>query len=98
MTVEPNDPETRARLILSLRSGGVTDANVLKVANGPAFKGSSVQDVFVMGNGKATRRTVQIGMTNFDYVELKSGVQKGEVIITSDMSNYKNAKEITINP
>lgn len=78
----------------------VTDkhANVLKVANGPAFKGSSVQDVFVMGNGKATRRTVQIGMTNFDYVELKSGVQKGEVIITSDMSNYKNVKEITINP
>lgn len=78
----------------------VTDkhANVLKVANGPAFKGSSVQDVFVMGNGKATRRTVQIGMTNFDYVELKSGVQKGEVIITSDMSNYKSVKEITINP
>jgi protein-L-isoaspartate(D-aspartate) O-methyltransferase len=31
VTVEPNDPETRARLILSLRSGGVTDAKVLKV-------------------------------------------------------------------
>ncbi|MBD0367456.1 MAG: HlyD family efflux transporter periplasmic adaptor subunit [Flavisolibacter sp.] len=77
----------------------VTDkhANVLRVANGPAFKGSNVQDVFVVNNGKAVRRTVHIGMTNFDYVELKDGVQKGEVIITFDMSDYKNVKEITIN-
>ena len=78
----------------------VTDkhSGVMKVVNGPAFKGSSVQDVFVLNNGKATRRTVHIGMTNFESVELKDGVQKGEVIITSDMSGYKNVKEITINP
>jgi HlyD family secretion protein len=72
-------------------------SNVLKVANGPAFKGSSMQDVFVVQHGKAVRRTVHIGMTNFDYVELKDNVQKGDVIITSDMSGYKNTKEITIN-
>jgi HlyD family secretion protein len=77
----------------------VTDrhSNVLKVANGPVFKGGSVQDVFVVANGKAIRRTVHIGMTNFDYVELKDNIRKGEVIITSDMSDYKNVKEITIN-
>jgi HlyD family secretion protein len=77
----------------------VTDkhSNVLKVANGPAFKGVIMQDVFVLKDGKATRRTVHIGMSNFDFVELKSNVQKGEVIITSDMSEYKNVKEITIN-
>jgi HlyD family secretion protein len=77
----------------------VTDkhSNVLRVANGPAFKGSSVQDVFVLKDGKATRRTVHLGMSNFDYVELKDNVQKGEVIITSDMSAYKNVKEISIN-
>lgn len=77
----------------------VTDrhSNVLKVANGPAFKGGNVQDVFVVNNGKAVRRTVHIGMTNFDYVELKGNIQKGDVIITSDMSDYKNVTEITIN-
>ena len=56
-----------------------------------------MQDIFVVTNGKATRRTVHIGMTNFESVELKDGVQKDEVIITSDMSGYKNVKEITIN-
>jgi HlyD family secretion protein len=70
--------------------------DVMRVANGPAFKGASPQDIFVLNNGKAERRTVQTGMTNFDFVELKNNVKPGDVIITSDMSEYKNAKEITI--
>jgi HlyD family secretion protein len=71
--------------------------DILRVANGPAFKGSSSQDIFVVNNGKAERRTVHIGMSNFDYVEIKDHVQMGETIITSDMSEFKNAKEIFIN-
>lgn len=71
-------------------------SNVMRVANGAAFKGASVQDIFVVNNGKAERRTVHTGMTNFDFVEIKDNVKPGDVIITSDMSNYKNAKEITI--
>jgi len=78
-------------LVTSAKSG------VLRVANGPAFKGSVVQDLFVLNNGKAERRTVHIGMTNFDYVEIKDNLKPGDVIITSDMSGYKNVKEITIN-
>lgn len=71
--------------------------NVLRVANGPAFKGAAAQDIFVLTNGKAVRKTVQIGMTNFDFVEIKDQLKPGDVIITSDMSGYNNAKEITIN-
>ena len=71
--------------------------NVLRVANGPAFKGPASQDIFVLQNGKAERRTVHIGMTNFDFVEIKDNVKAGEVIITSDMSSFKNVQEITIN-
>jgi HlyD family secretion protein len=36
-------------------------------------------------------------MANFDYVEIKNNVKPGEVIITSDMTEFKNSKEITIN-
>lgn len=71
--------------------------NVMRVTNGPAFKGGSIQDIFVVSNGKAQRRTVNIGLSNFDYVEIKNHVKRGEVVITSDMSDYKNSKEITIN-
>ncbi|CAN5314641.1 HlyD family efflux transporter periplasmic adaptor subunit [soil metagenome] len=71
--------------------------NVLRVANGPAFKGPETQDIFVLQNGKAEKRTVHIGMTNFDFVEIKDNVKAGEVVITSDMSQFKNTKEISIN-
>lgn len=71
--------------------------NVLRVANGPAFRGASSQDIFVLNNGKAERRSVHIGMTNFDFVEIMDNVKAGDVIITSDMSAFKNTKEITIN-
>ncbi len=76
----------------------VTDAkqNVMRVANGAAFKGASVQDIFIVKNGRAVRRTVHTGLSNFDYVEIKDNAQPGDVVITSDMSSYKNVKEITI--
>jgi HlyD family secretion protein len=73
-----------------------THNNVLRVSNGATFKGSTVQDVFVLNNGKAERRTVHVGMSNFDFVEIKDNLKPGDVIITSDMSEFKNAKEITI--
>lgn len=71
-------------------------SNVMRVVNGPAFKGPSTQDIFILNNNIAERRTVHIGMTNFDYVEIKDNVKPGDVIIISDMSSYKNSKEITI--
>lgn len=73
-----------------------TSSDALRVANGAAFKGGAVQDLFVVKNGKAMRRTVPIGLSNFDFVELKNNVTPGEVIITSDMSQYKHLQELTI--
>jgi HlyD family secretion protein len=71
--------------------------NVMRVQNGPGFKGGLTQDIFVVGDGKAVKRTVNLGLSNFDYVQIKDNVKPGEVIITSDMSSYKNSKEININ-
>ena len=77
----------------------VTDVqnNTMRVTNGPAFKGANAQDIFVVSNGKAQKRTVHLGLSNFDFVEIKDGVKPGDVIITTDMSDYKNANELTIN-
>jgi HlyD family secretion protein len=69
---------------------------VLQVANGPAFNGRGKQDVFVIKNGRAERRTVEAGLSNFDYIEILSGLNAGETVITSDMSAYKNSRSIAI--
>jgi len=76
----------------------VTDLHnsVMRVANGPAFKGADVQDIFVINGGKAEKRRVHIGLTNFDFVEIKDGIKPGDAVITSDMSEFKNSTELTI--
>jgi len=77
----------------------VTDARskVVRVSNGSGFTGVPVQDVFVLrSDGKAERRTVKIGLANFDYVEIREGIRAGERVIVSDISKYKNAKELEI--
>ena len=73
-----------------------THSHVLRVANGPAFKGASPQEIFVLSDGKAERRTVHTGLSNFDYMELLDGVKPGDQVITSDLSDYKNSRTITI--
>lgn len=76
----------------------ITDTrnDVLRIANGAAFNGSNLQEVFVIKNGIAERRTVKTGLSNFDYIEIVSGLKEGDEVITSDMASYKNVKTITI--
>jgi HlyD family secretion protein len=77
-------------LVTATRNG------VLRIANGPAFNGSNLQDVFVLKNGIAERRSIKTGLSNFDYVEILSGLKAGDEVITSDMGDFKNTKTITI--
>jgi HlyD family secretion protein len=71
-------------------------SKVMQVANGAAFKGPAVQDIFVVKNGKAEKRRVHIGLSNFDFVEIMDGVKPGDTIITSDMAAFVNSQELTI--
>lgn len=77
-------------LVTASRSG------VRRVVNGPAFKGTADQDVFVVKDGKAVRRHVKTGLSNFDYIEILSGLQPGEIVIVSDLKGFNNTSEITI--
>lgn len=71
---------------------------VMRVSNGAAFKGSETEYIYVIKDGVAERRLVKTGMSNFDYIELKDQVNPGDVVITSDMSGFKNSTDIKILP
>ena len=71
-------------------------ANVMRVENGAAFKGSSPMDIFVVQQGKALRRKIKTGMSNFDFIELMDNIRPGDKVIISDMKKYENVDEITI--
>jgi HlyD family secretion protein len=68
----------------------------MRVPNGPTFTGKRKQYVYVLKNGVAHRREVETGLSNFDFVEIKSGLQVGEQVILTDMNSYQHLEEITI--
>jgi HlyD family secretion protein len=73
-----------------------TRNKVTRVTNGPVFTGSDLQDVFVLKNEKAVKRSVKTGLSNFDYIEIVSGLKPGEEIITSDLKGYDHTNEFTV--
>jgi len=93
---ERNNKQLRPNMKIDVYLVTAVHNKVLRVANGPAFKGASPQDIFVLSNGKAEKRSVHTGLSNFDFVELKDGVKPGDVVITSDMTEFKNSKELTV--
>jgi len=93
---ERNNKQLRPNMKVDVYLVTSVHNKVMRVANGPAFKGASPQDIFVLNNGKGEKRSVHTGLSNFDFIELKDGVKPGDVVITSDMTEFKNSKVLTI--
>ncbi len=70
--------------------------NVLRVNHGPFFRGRVDQKVFVIEGSKARRRVVDIGVSNYDFVELIGDISPGDEVIISDMSKYEHAEQVTL--
>lgn len=71
--------------------------NIVRVKNGPFYNSSPGGKIFVAVKGKAVRRTVEFGDSDFDYVEIKKGIKPGDKVIISDMKNYEDMEEVKIN-
>lgn len=78
------------RLVFETRSG------VLKTPRGPFLEGGGGRSVYVVANGVATRRPIQIGAISVSEVEVVSGLSEGEEIILSDTSELGNAATVLL--
>jgi HlyD family secretion protein len=76
----------------------VTDrrADAIRVARGPFLTGEGAQDVFIVRDGGAFRTRVDLGLIGYDAVEISKGVQPGDEMIVSDMTNYLHARELKL--
>ncbi len=69
---------------------------VLKVPRGPFLESGGGRMVYVVENGVATKRDVQVGSTSVSEVEIRSGLKEGEKVILSDYSDFQGAKNLLI--
>ncbi len=88
-----------------LRSGLKTDVyvmhdvieDVVRIANGSYYTGPGDYELFVLtGDDELTRRRVRLGDSNFDYVEVRSGLQPGDRVVTSDMKQYRDRNTLKL--
>ena len=71
-------------------------ADAVRVARGPFLTGEAAQDVFVVREGRALRTRVDLGLIGYDAVEISRGLEPGDEVIVSDMTNYLHARELKL--
>ena len=88
-----------------LRSGLKTDVyvmnavkeGVLRLANASYYVGRGEYKLFVQDSkDEIVKRKVQLGDSNFEYVEVISGLKPGDKVVVSDMSSYKNKNKLKL--
>lgn len=88
-----------------LRSGLKTDVYVMhdvieavvRVANGTYYTGPGDYELFVLtSENELTRRHVRLGDSNFDYVEVRSGLEPGDQVVVSDMKQFRERDNLKL--
>ena len=87
-----------------LRSGLKTDVyvmdavkdDVMRIANGPYYTGPGAYELFVLSGSSLERRKVQLGESNYEFVEVISGLNSGDKVVVSDMSQYRNKSKLKV--
>jgi HlyD family secretion protein len=93
----PSDDNLRPNLRAELYVITNRQDDVLRVKNGPVFRGGKRQAIFVVNGGEAIRREVNVGQRNGDYVEIVSGLKAGDKIIISDTEEYDQLSTLQLN-
>ena len=88
-----------------LRSGLKTDVyvmnavkeDVMRIANASYYVGRGDYELFVLDSeNEIVKRKVKLGDSNFEYVEVVSGLQPGDQVVVSDMSSFKNKNKLKV--
>ena len=94
---EPNADILRPNLRVEVYLITDEKKNILKIKNGPAFRGAKTQELFILDGNKARKVTINKGLTNSSFVEITSPeIKEGQLIIISDTKDYNHLDEFTL--
>ncbi|HET9317386.1 MAG TPA: efflux RND transporter periplasmic adaptor subunit [Vicinamibacteria bacterium] len=78
------------RLLLERKS------NVLKAPRGPFVEAGGGRTAYVIEDGIATKREIQVGSMSVSEVEIVRGLSEGDQIVVSDTSQFEGARTVLI--
>ena len=68
----------------------------LRLKRGPLLNVDGQLFLFVVRGKKAFRTQVELGLSNFEVYEITAGLVDGDEVIISDMSSFRDVKEVQI--
>lgn len=71
--------------------------NVKRIASGSYYMGPGEYELFVVEGNELVKRKIQLGESNYEYVEVVSGLEIDEQVVINDMSQYKNDDILKLN-
>ncbi|MDE6153710.1 MAG: HlyD family efflux transporter periplasmic adaptor subunit [Muribaculaceae bacterium] len=71
-------------------------ADVLRIDNVPFYNQPGMYNLYVKRGDEIELRRVKLGAANYDFVEVVSGLQEGDEVVTNDMSRFKGVATIRI--
>jgi len=71
-------------------------AAVVKTARGPFLESGGGRHAYIVENGVAVKREIQVGAVSVSEVEITKGVNPGERIVVSDTSVFEGARTVLI--
>lgn len=95
------DEENSPTLKAGLRTGvGVVYEvlpDVMMIRNGAYYRGPDEYSMFVLtSGGKLEKRQVTLGESNYEFVEVRSGLKPGDKVAVSDMTDYMKYSSIKV--
>ena len=95
--VEDNNKRLRSGLKTDVYVMNAVKEDVMRIANASYYVGRGEYELFVQdSDNEIIKRKVQLGDSNFEYVEVVSGLQPGDKVVVSDKSNYKNKSKLKV--
>ena len=59
--------------------------------------GPGLYELFVAdGDDEIVKRKVKLGDSNYEFVEVIDGLEKGDRVVISDMSDFKNSQRVKV--
>lgn len=95
--IDDNNKRLRSGLKTDVHVMNAVKEDVMRIANRSYYIGRGEYELFVLnGDNELVKRKVQLGDSNFEYVEVVSGLKPGDQVVVSDMAEHKNADDLRL--
>jgi len=89
-------PGLRQNQRVSTRLILAEETDVLKVPRGPFLESGGARWVYVVDDGMARKRNIEVGAVSVTEVEILRGLEEGEKVVLSDLSQLQGAESVLL--